>query len=52
MCGMFRVKKKLTSTPVFILLSPSESFVVYCDALKMDLDGVLMHNGKVVVYAS
>lgn len=46
------LKKKLTSTLVLILLSPSESFVVYCDVLKMGLSGVLMHNGQVVAYAS
>ncbi|XP_050896947.1 uncharacterized protein LOC127103756 [Lathyrus oleraceus] len=46
------LNKKLTSVPVLILPSPSESFVVYCDASKMGLCGVLMHNSQVVVYAS
>lgn len=46
------LKKKLTSTPILILPSSSESFVVYYDALKMDLGGLLMHNGHVVAYDS
>lgn len=40
------------STLISILLSPSELFVVYCDALKMGLGGVLMRNGQVMDYAS
>ncbi|MCI45380.1 retrotransposon protein, partial [Trifolium medium] len=46
------LKKRLTSTPVLILPNPKESFVVYCDASKMGLGGVLMQNGQVVAYAS
>ena len=34
------------------LPNPVEPFVVYCDASKMGLGGVLMQNGKVVAYAS
>lgn len=37
---------------ILILLNPSESFVVYCDASKMSLDGVLMQNGQIMAYAS
>lgn len=33
------LKKKLTSDLVLILPSPSESFIVYCDALNMGLGG-------------
>ncbi|MCI51564.1 RNA-directed DNA polymerase (Reverse transcriptase), partial [Trifolium medium] len=29
-----------------------EPFVVYCDASKMGLEGMLMQSGKVVAYAS
>jgi len=36
------LKKRLTSAPVLILQNPKESFVVYCDASKMGLGGVLM----------
>lgn len=46
------LNKKLTSTPVLIFLNPSESFMVYCDAFKTGLGGVLMQNGQVVAYAS
>ena len=46
------LKKKLTTAPVLILPNPSESFVVYYDASKMGLGGVLMQNGQVVAYAS
>lgn len=46
------LKKRLTSAPIFVLPSPSESFIVYYDASKMGLGGMLMHNGQVVVYDS
>jgi hypothetical protein len=46
------MKRRLTSAPVLILPNPKESFVVYCDASKMGLGGVLMQNGQVVAYAS
>ncbi|KAI5405994.1 hypothetical protein KIW84_052663 [Lathyrus oleraceus] len=46
------LKKKLTSAPVLVLPNLNESFVVYCDASKMGLGGVLMQNGQVVAYAS
>jgi len=37
---------------VLILLNLNESFVVYCDASKLGLGGVLMQNRQVVAYAS
>ncbi|MCI79807.1 ABC transporter C family member 12-like, partial [Trifolium medium] len=37
---------------MLILSNPKESFVVYCDASKMGLGGVLIQDGKVVSYAS
>ena len=46
------LKKRLTTTPILILPNPEESFVVYCDASKLGLGGVLMQNDKVVAYAS
>lgn len=46
------LKKKSITTLVLILLDPKAPFFVYCDASKMGLCGVLMHNGKVVAYAS
>ena len=46
------LKKRLTSAPILTLPNPGEPFVLYCDASKMGLGGVLMQNGKVVAYAS
>ncbi|MCH85510.1 retrotransposon protein putative Ty3-gypsy subclass, partial [Trifolium medium] len=46
------LKQKLTSAPMLTLSDSNESFVVYCDASKMGLGGVLMQKGKVVAYAS
>ena len=37
---------------MLILPNLKDSFVVYCDASKMGLDGVLMQNRQVVAYAS
>lgn len=42
----------MTTPPILILPSTTEPFVVYCDASKMVLGGVLMHNGQVMAYAS
>lgn len=38
--------------PILILPNLSESFVVYYDASKMGLGGVLKRNGQVVAYDS
>jgi hypothetical protein len=46
------LKKRLTTAPVLILPRPDEPLVVYCDASKLGLGGVLMQDGKVVAYAS
>nr|KYP69532.1 Transposon Ty3-I Gag-Pol polyprotein [Cajanus cajan] len=46
------LKEKLTSAPVLVLPDLSKTFVVYCDASKMGLGGVLMQEGMVVSYAS
>ena len=46
------LKERLTTAPVLVLPDPSEPFVVYCDASKMSLGGVLMQRGQVVAYAS
>jgi len=42
--SFLELKKRLTSAPVLISPNPKESFVVYCDASKMGLGGVLMQN--------
>jgi len=46
------LKRILTTAPILILPKPEEPFVVYCDASKLGLGGVLMQDGKVVAYAS
>jgi len=45
--SFIELNKRLTSAPVLILPNPKESFVVYCDASKMGLGGVLMQNRQV-----
>jgi len=42
--SFLELKKRLTSAPMLILPNPKECFVVYCDASKMGLGGVLMQN--------
>jgi len=46
------LKQRLTTDPILILPKSGEAFVVYCDASKLGLGGVLMQNNKVVAYAS
>ena len=46
------LNKRLTSAPILMLPNLGEPFVVYCDASKFVLGGVLMQNDKVVAYAS
>ncbi|MCI37257.1 retrotransposon protein, partial [Trifolium medium] len=46
------LKKRLTTAPVLTLPNAKETFVMYCDASKMGLGGVLMQKRKVVAYAS
>jgi len=46
------LKQRLTSASVLILPKPDEPFVVYCDASKLGLGGVLMQDNKVVADAS
>ena len=44
-------KKRLMTAPMLIFLNMNESFVVYYDASKMGLGGVLMQNKQVFAYA-
>jgi hypothetical protein len=46
------LKKKMTTTPVLILLDVHKPFSVYCDASYIDLGCVLMQEGRVVAYSS
>lgn len=44
--------KKLTTAPVLILSNSIKPFVVYCDASRTCVRGVLMQDGQVVAYGS
>jgi len=46
------LKQRLATAPVLILTRSDDPFVVYCDASKLGLGGVLMQDNKVVAYAS
>jgi len=46
------LKKRLTTALVLILPKSNEPFVVYCDASKLGLGGVLMQDNKDIAYAS
>src|SRR3954462_1919070 len=50
--GFQELKRRLTSAPILILPSPTESFVVYCVACLMGLGGVQMPIQQVLAYAS
>ena len=43
--------KRLTTTPMLVLLDISKSFLIYCNASKQGLGWVLMQEGRVVAYA-
>jgi len=46
------LKQRLTTSLILILPKFDEPFILYCDASKLGLAGVLMHDNKVVAYAS
>ena len=46
------LKRKLTLTPVLILPSRQDGYIVYCDASKQSLGFVLMQHENVIAYAS
>jgi hypothetical protein len=46
------LKKKLTTSPILILLDVHKPFSVCCDALYTGLGCVLMQEGRVVAYSS
>jgi hypothetical protein len=48
----FEALKKLTTTPMLILLDVHKPFSVYCDASYTGLGCVLMQEGRVVAYSS
>nr|GEW52674.1 reverse transcriptase domain-containing protein [Tanacetum cinerariifolium] len=46
------IKQKLCSALILALPKGSENFIIYCDASYKGLGAVLMHNDKVIAYAS
>jgi hypothetical protein len=46
------LKDRLTSAPVLALPDESGEYVIYCDASRQGLGGVLMQHGNVIAYAS
>ncbi|KAD4386230.1 hypothetical protein E3N88_26399 [Mikania micrantha] len=46
------LKQKLCTAPILSLLEGCDDFMVYCDASKQGLGGVLMQREKVIAYAS
>jgi hypothetical protein len=46
------LKKRLTTTPVLVMLDMEKPFSTYCDASGQGLGCVLMQDGHVVAYAS
>ncbi|WMV45492.1 hypothetical protein MTR67_038877 [Solanum verrucosum] len=50
--NILELKTRLTTTPVVTLLDGSDSYVVYCDATRVVLSCLLMHQVKVIAYAS
>ncbi|XP_004295405.1 PREDICTED: probable leucine-rich repeat receptor-like serine/threonine-protein kinase At3g14840-like [Fragaria vesca subsp. vesca] len=47
-----KLKNRLTSAPVLALPDDSGEYVVYCDASRLGLGGVLMQHERVIAYAS
>ena len=46
------LKRRLTSSPIRIVLERGPMYTVYCDASKDELGHVLMQFGRVVAYGS
>ena len=47
-----KLKECLTSTPMLALSSRTEGYMMYCDALRVGLECVLMQHGHIIAYAS
>ena len=46
------LKRRLTTTPILIVLEMGQRYTMYCDALKDGLGCVLMQSVRVVAYGS
>ena len=47
-----KLKRRLISAPILIVLERGQRYTVYCDASKDGLGCVLMKSGRVVAYGS
>ena len=47
-----KLKQLLTSTPILQIVDPDGNFIVYTDASKEGIGGVLMQNGCTIYYES
>ena len=47
-----KLKMRLTSAPILIVLERGQGYTMYCDASKAGLGCVLMQFGRVVAYGS
>lgn len=47
-----KLKEKLTTAPIQIILDPTQKYEVFCYTSEKWLGCVLMHNGQMVAYAS
>ena len=46
------LKRRLTTTPILIVLERGQGCTMYCDASKAELGCFLMQSGRVVTYGS
>ena len=47
-----KLKRRLTSAPIWIVPDRGQGYTVYCDASRAGLGCVLMQSGRVVAYGS
>ncbi|KAL0544234.1 hypothetical protein IC582_019347 [Cucumis melo] len=52
-CGQCfqELKKRLVTAPILALPVTGKDYVIYCDASRLGLGGVLMQDGNVIAYA-
>ena len=50
--SMYKLKRRLTTALILILLDDSSDYVIYNDVLLRDMGCVLMQNGRVISYLS
>ena len=48
----FQELKQLVTTPILTILEGEYGFVIYCDVSGQGLGAILLHHGRVIIYAS